>query len=275
MKRFPSVTLFSSKNACGFYEILTEKGTLIIVSHDSGAIINLCDRALWLNAGRLQKIAAPNDVVDAYMANLYELRQGKSDPQFRNKIDPGVVNLPVQANDSHEIGKIFNFDPNAPGFGTGDAIIQDVFIENEQGIRIHRVSGGEKICVCISALIKSDVEQPIFGFQVKDRLGQVIFGNNSYLKYENFPVVCQRNDLVTAKFTFVMPVLTAGVYAVQAAIANGTMTNHIQLHWIHDAMVFDVQAANERQVYFDGMVYVPIEKIEIDSSIPFNEAISD
>ena len=40
-----------------------------------------------------------------------------------------------------------------------------------------------------------------------------------------------------ARFTFVMPKLTPGEYAVGVAIADGTQVSHVQHHWIHEALV--------------------------------------
>lgn len=39
-------------------------------------------------------------------------------------------------------------------------------------------------------------------------------------------------------FAFRMPVLPAGDYVVAAAVAEGTQSEHEQLHWIHDALAF-------------------------------------
>lgn len=260
---------FFQQKCMRFLRSFHETGTLIFVSHDSGAVINLCDRALWLNAGNLLLDASPSDVVEAYMANLYEISQGKSDKNFHRKVDAPIKQIqeaPKQETHSADIPAPYQFNKNAACFGTGDAIIQDVFLENDLGVRLSRVIGGERVSLCISALICKDVEQPIFGFQVKDRLGQVVFGNNSYHKYERQPVNYRCNDRVTAKFTFVMPALTTGVYTIQAALANGTLFNHVQLHWIHDAMIFEIQATNNIRAYFEGMIYVPMQNIKIDNS---------
>ena len=40
--------------------------TVVYVSHSEGAVQRLCDRAIWLENGRLRKIGSPDDVVSAY-----------------------------------------------------------------------------------------------------------------------------------------------------------------------------------------------------------------
>ncbi len=53
-----------------------KRGTMLFVSHDSSAVTSLCDRAIWLEHGRVQRIGDARTVMDAYLeASLVE-RQG-------------------------------------------------------------------------------------------------------------------------------------------------------------------------------------------------------
>ncbi|MCE2557923.1 MAG: ABC transporter ATP-binding protein [Acidobacteria bacterium] len=47
-------------------EHLSEGGTLLVVSHSMGLIDELCDRAVWLDQGRLRAIGSTRRVIDAY-----------------------------------------------------------------------------------------------------------------------------------------------------------------------------------------------------------------
>src|SRR3954470_9790577 len=50
-----------------------EQGTtLLIVSHDKGAIQSVCDRAILLDAGRIAKQGSPEEIMDFYNAMLAE-----------------------------------------------------------------------------------------------------------------------------------------------------------------------------------------------------------
>ena len=37
-----------------------------------------------------------------------------------------------------------------------------------------------------------------------------------------------------------MPFLRGGHYSINVAFADGTQENHIQLHWLHDALIFEL-----------------------------------
>ena len=41
---------------------------LVLVSHDLGAIREICNRALWLDGGKVRMDGLPSDVVAAYTA---------------------------------------------------------------------------------------------------------------------------------------------------------------------------------------------------------------
>ena len=49
-------------------EFLAAGRTLVLVSHDLGLVEELCDRALWLDCGRLIQSGHPRQVADAYRA---------------------------------------------------------------------------------------------------------------------------------------------------------------------------------------------------------------
>src|SRR5262249_53950102 len=61
-----------------FLRRFMETGTILFVSHDTGAIVNLCQRALWLQDGAIRALGPPKKIAEAYLADLYEAQQGPS-----------------------------------------------------------------------------------------------------------------------------------------------------------------------------------------------------
>jgi ABC-type polysaccharide/polyol phosphate transport system ATPase subunit len=53
-------------------EFLAAGRTLVLVSHDLGLVEEICDRALWLDAGRLIESGHPRQVADAYRQAIAE-----------------------------------------------------------------------------------------------------------------------------------------------------------------------------------------------------------
>jgi lipopolysaccharide transport system ATP-binding protein len=94
---------------------------------------------------------------------------------------------------------------------------------------------------------------------VKDRLGQIIFADNTYLTHSDAPVPVDRNEAFEAYFEFHMPVMPVGDYAIAVSVADGTQQEHVQHHWIHEAIIFKVHSS---MVCF-GLIAVPMNKIQI------------
>ena len=108
-----------------------------------------------------------------------------------------------------------------------------------------------------------EFDQPIVGFLVRDRLGQDLFGENT-LQYTNLnPVKVDARSEFSAEFMFCLPMLPNGHYAVMVSVANGSLNDHIQHHWLHDALIIDVVSSKVRW----GLVGIPFEDVvlKVDS----------
>src|SRR5690606_2105234 len=55
-----------------FLRQFMQHGTVLFVSHDTSAVLNLCEKAVWLNKGNVQAIGEPKDVTSQYLEKLYE-----------------------------------------------------------------------------------------------------------------------------------------------------------------------------------------------------------
>jgi len=157
--------------------------------------------------------------------------------------------------------EIFQFDPAAEGFGKGGALIEEVSLRDADDRTLTWVVGGEEVTLSIRARVHSEqpLMQPILGFYVKDRLGQTLFGDNTFLSYQDSPVTTLPGGVLEARFSFRMPILPQGDYSISAAIADGTQHDHIQHHWLHDALFFKSHASSQSH----GLVGIPMHQISL------------
>ena len=158
--------------------------------------------------------------------------------------------------------EIFNFDPNAPWFGERGASIQEVILTDPADTRLTTLEGGEEVILKICCVSERAIRNPIVGFYVKDRLGQFLFGDNTYLSYRQVDMALQAQQPFQAKFRFQMPYLPTGDFSIAAAVAEGTQEDHIQHHWIDDALFFRVHASHVAR----GLIGVPMVAIELIDS---------
>jgi lipopolysaccharide transport system ATP-binding protein len=252
-----------------FLRNFMESGTILFVSHDTGAVVNLCERAIWLQDGQVRTIGRAKEVTESYLAALYETQQGASVVSPETNIRAAGTSDPATSGDQRLIYlnhsrfrndiELFDFDPRGLSFGKAGATIVDVELQDSEGRRLSWCVGGEEVALRVRCRASIDVFSPIIGFQVKDRLGQILFGDNTYLTYRHQPLSVSAGDHLECSFRFRMPILKVGDYSVCVAIAEGTPEEHVQHHWMHDAVTFKSHASSARA----GLVGIPMSNIEL------------
>ena len=253
--------LFFVQKCMRFLNDYKKRGTLIFVSHDMGAILQLTSRGVLLNNGQIEMINTPKLISEKYLESLYEVQEKssytaknnivhKAKDSYINKLE--IIPKPKQTIHFHK------FRESASSFGQKKAIITDVYFTDANQNRLDFISEPNIITLHIEGKALEDIQSPIIGFIVKNRLGQILFGENTtYFEYSNLTYT--ENDIISAKFLFKMPILPTGNYTVSPAIADGKLSNHIQCHWAHDALLFEVGTITE--VY--GLFHIPMDKIQI------------
>jgi lipopolysaccharide transport system ATP-binding protein len=252
-----------------FIHKFSEQGTLLFVSHDPNAVLTLCERALWLDRGTVRRFGKAKDICEEYMAALHVEGDDAGGFHFggtRKRIAPATIISDERAeflkkstlrNDI----EVFDFDPNAPWFGAKGATIANVTLRAASGEQMPFLEGGEEVEIEIIAHVSTDLTQPIIGYLVKNHLGQAIFGDNTYISYNNVPHGVAAGQQLTAQFHFMMPYLASGDYSISVAIADGTQAEHTQHHWLDDALFFRVHASHVAR----GLCGVPMISVSLFS----------
>ena len=255
-----------------FLRRFMQHGTVLFVSHDTSAVLNLCDYAIWLDQGRIAMEGSPKEVADVYLKAYFEAGQGASaetEDQEKRPPEPerarplprdmrqDILNASAYRNDI----EVFAFDPDADGFGKGGALVEEVWLQDHADRPLSWVVGGEEVTLTIAARVQPGftLARPIMGFYVKDRLGQTLFGDNTFVSYQNSPVLAREGSSLSASFTFRMPILPQGDYSISVAVADGTQHDHIQHHWLHDALFFKSHASSQSH----GLVGLPMHDIRL------------
>ena len=245
-----------------FLRRFQQHGAILFVSHDTTAVLNLCDRAVWLDQGLTIEAGAAKAVVEAYMRENIEVARrnelGGEDPA-RIREAPvvlpgppadGPTTVPEKFGDASDrpppVSKLF--DPDGPSFGARGAVIQSVeLVSGEEEFSNTALRGGDRVSLSVTFSVLQDIDSPIVGFQFKDRLGQVIFGENTCRTTEGAPVAMKPGETAVAKFSFDLPLLQTGKYTLDVAVAEGTQLEHVQHQWFYDALV--VHVLTDRPVF--------------------------
>lgn len=96
---------FQAKCFNKMQEIKAEGKTIVIVSHDTGSIERLCDRAIWIDQGIKKKDGLPHDVIALYLDKIMN-KDIHENTDENEKVEKN-------SNDKHE--KIVNKNENRTG----------------------------------------------------------------------------------------------------------------------------------------------------------------
>ncbi len=198
--------------------------TLLFVSHDRNAIQGLCQRALLLHQGQIVQDGTPEEVFDYYNALIAEKEKK-------------TIHVNVLQNGKKQIVS-----------GTGEALITSMTMYNHLGVAVDTVAVGEVVELCVTVKIVSKIDRLVLGYGIKDRLGQVMYGTNTWHTAQVLqqPIVGQ-----SYAFHLRFPMnLGVGSYSIQTSLSGGDTHLSGNFEWRDMAFFFTV--VNVHQVHFVG-----------------------
>jgi len=225
---------FAHKSMARIRRFREEGTTLLFVSHDPGAIQSLCDRAILLDRGRMLMDGEPSQVMDYYNALIAEREN---------------ATVEVRALESGAVQTVS---------GTREAVVESVGLFNAAGDPIEFVNVGEPVELRVKAGVGADIPRLVFGYMIKDRLGQPVFGTNTHHTRQVLENVSS-GQAVEYRIAFPMN-FGPGSYSISTALCS-TETHLVNNYeWRDLALVFTV--VNQNRDQFIGNAWVP-PRIEV------------
>jgi ABC-type polysaccharide/polyol phosphate transport system ATPase subunit len=139
---------FQQKCYDEFARLRREGRTVVLVTHDMGAVERFCDRALLLEHGRTEMIGDPHKVGLRYL-----------DLNFAREESP------PEGEEADE-----------DRFGDGRAEILEAWFEDADGRRAGALPSGRRCAFVTRARFREEVDDPIFGFTLQNAEQQTVFG---------------------------------------------------------------------------------------------------
>ncbi len=211
--------------------------TILLVTHDMNALSALCDEAMWLEGGRVQLVATPREVVQRYLAWVYQSQDSDIRVGVTDGERPGVLR-----------------------YGNGRARLEEWGIFSLDGTKKTALRPGEIYEVVIRARFLADVAEPILGFQLRDPMGRELFSMNNLER--GTPLSAARaGERVTARFRFPWPELAETDYTISPAAASGTQENHTVLDWIDgDTIIHSCPDSRVLGLFRPSNIVVTVER---------------
>ena len=209
--------------------------TILFVSHATGDVKALGDRAMWLDKGVIKALGKTDLVVAQYLAAM-----AAKDRVYQAHEFPGDESRKLEAPEEI-VEEIPNVDHR---FGDGKAEIIGIAVLDADGSRVVSLKPDSTIVVRISVRAKENLDRPIVGFMFRNHLGVDFAGTNTARERQDLPPMVA-GDKCTVDFYLDLPALYASSFSFSPAIANGSLEHYSMCDWIDNAVVLQMEKSGQ------------------------------
>ena len=201
--------------------------TILFVSHDPGAVRALCSRAILLNGGSIAADGPPSEVLNQYQKIIMA-----RETEYAASATP----------ESSSAEEVFTFDAahNEPPrytfrHGNGNAEIIKVELLNTFRQKVELAETGEQLFLRMYVLFHQAVEEPVFGFLIRNRHGIHLYGTNTDIQRAGIGPV-KAGEVIEANFSF-NGWLAPDNYSIAVAVHS---VDAISFDWLDGALFFQI-----------------------------------
>jgi lipopolysaccharide transport system ATP-binding protein len=202
--------IFANRCIKKFEELKERKVTVLFVSHDLGLVKRLSDRAALMLDGRVAAYGSPSEVVNRYVGLVLE-RQGQEQPDRET--------------------------PEGGTFRHGDGASRVVYADlcDAEGKSTRSLEPGAPTTIRVRARAERDLENPVVGVLIRNRLGIDVFGTNTRIEGVDIGSIAP-GEIFEVEFTFDC-LLTRQDYTLTVATQY---PEGFSQDWLDDAIAFSV-----------------------------------
>ncbi|WP_313961641.1 ABC transporter ATP-binding protein [Leptotrichia shahii] len=147
--------------------------TIVIVSHDLGSIERLCNRAIWIEEGKIRDEGIPHDIVAEYLDDIMSKDENKKiKVQSKEKIEEKITEKKENKKDKNRTGN-------------KDVEIIDIKLLNEKDEVSDTYNSEDKLKIQVKYKRNNDeLKDSVFGFGIFRNDGLNCYGTNTFI--DNF-----------------------------------------------------------------------------------------
>ncbi len=230
--------------------------TIVLVSHDMHSITNMCSRVILLDHGKVAYEGLPPDGVAKYTKIIHSEQSKKSNSEETEKQLPADVIQKTKSLVPDSDSWLMVGDEDRGGTGEVEILMVSVTCD---GVVIASIQEGEQVTLRLLVRSITVKDQLIFGYTVKDRIGNAIFGENSMCLDSSTLSLTPGYSVV--EYDFIWPQVYPDNYTITVGIGEGTHPlNHAVQCWAHNIVSV---AAVTPGVAVHGMFNNPLKQINI------------
>ena len=218
------------------FEELRSKGiTILFVSHDIGAVKQLCSRVLWLDHGNCKMIGESVEVCNEYMNHILSKRTEEYNREIHNLQDENFA-----------VKKRFDLESFPEIQYTNESILNasvkilSAFVTDSNGERVSACHAGETYTLSIIFHSDNEIRNCIAGFVMETIKGLWIINCNSISCGNKQPFQVCAQSMNRVDFEFEMPQIVNGDYVIGVAISEGNQLNFKVLTWLYGVLYLQI-----------------------------------
>ncbi|WP_349668066.1 ABC transporter ATP-binding protein [Lacrimispora sp.] len=220
-------------------EIRKNGTTILMVTHDMGAIIKYCDRVVVLNKGNFIAEGEPGKMVDLYkkilanqMDDLNEELEAVDNRLYNDFSGDQAIADRSRAAAGGMMKDKLTINPNRTEYGDKRAEIIDFGLLDERGNITNLLLKGERFTIKERIHFHGEIETPIFTYTIKDKRGADLTGTNTMFESSDVKSV-KKGDEYVVEFTQKMT-LQGGEYLLSMSCTGFENGEHVVYHRLYD-----------------------------------------
>ena len=246
--------------------------TILFVSHSGGVIVELCDRAMLIDAGEKLAIGTPKQIIGCYQKLLYAPADEREAirEQIRRSGEQFLTSatLTGHAPTEHTHVPQESFDPNLKPSSTIEYESHGPYIQSSTvltlaGEQVNNLIRGKRYRYAYTVRFTKSAGSVRFGMLIKTTSGMELGGAVSASSFRNSLANVEAGSTYRVEFSF-RCALNPGVYFLNAGVVGDVEGSEGYLHRLIDIAMFRVlpDTENLATAIVDFECYPEIELLQ-------------
>jgi lipopolysaccharide transport system ATP-binding protein len=234
--------------------------TVLFVSHSSGSVVELCDRAILLDHGQMLVVGRPKFVVSRYQKMLYASteRAAQLREEILSEIDTGDKPVSTESLDARDgagvVGVVDEMEAayydeglkpsSSVRYASRGATIEQPHVETLDGRKVNVLHAGHEYVYCYQVGFQQAAVGVRFGMMIKTTSGLELGGGVSTPQGTS-ELMLDAGQTVQVRFRY-RCLLAPGTYFFNAGVLGHSEGGETFLDRLVDAAMFRVQPDENR-----------------------------
>ncbi len=239
--------------------------TVLFVSHDTFAVKNLCQRAFWLESGKIIMDGSSKDVIESYRRSIVEAQRGDQNDQTRALIESAResqennsaedFDLPIKNLELNR--EIFLKNAEYQRIQDGRASFENIQLLNPEGEPVTEIIFEQEVILRMVVKFHADIDCLGMGYHIRNSTGIDLIYTDSRFNKTKAIFDAKRGEIYVIDWKF-KAALRQELYDIACVIstpADVNLNTSNLCDFIPCALQFAVVSPNPYQTLVGGYVH--------------------